>query len=588
VSLRWRLFLLVGGLVAVVLAAQAWLVRDLGANLTSDVRAVAYRVGQQVVSGFSFVTHDEARPGAPGEPQQMTVSFLAVHHDGEPGSADRTATVRAPDAEAIAVDDGTTTPAAGTVVRRVIEEPAPAGSAGEPRRIWIEEQTVVRSTDRPPEGQGATPAAANLPPLPLPEELRRKIQALPGDESGNVLVLHGPTFQKQIPIPQTEVAATIAGFQRRLLLGSLALLGVGLLGAALVAHRVATPLGELARAAREVGQGRLGAQVEDHGRGGESDVGAAILAFNRMSRELAALDRRNRALAEGQHLSELGEVARGLAHTLRNPLNALGLTVEQLAAGPGGAADGVTEGERDLARREAMVESARRQVRRMDRALRSFLALASNGGAPAEPVEIAQLAREVALEALQDGGGAVGIAVEADPGEETRVSGVAPELRAVLQALVVNAVEASREGGRVQVAVRRLPAAQSNPANASSAGASAAARVEITIADRGAGVPPEVRERLFQPHTTTKSHGSGMGLFLAHRIAAGRYGGSLALEPRPDGGTIARLTLGDRESATAAVAGPSPTGQPEASPLETNPLETSPLETSPLETSHGG
>lgn len=63
-SLRWRLFLLVGGLVAVVLAAQAWLVRDLGASLSSDVRTVAYRVGQQVVSGFSFVTHDEAGPGS--------------------------------------------------------------------------------------------------------------------------------------------------------------------------------------------------------------------------------------------------------------------------------------------------------------------------------------------------------------------------------------------------------------------------------------------------------------------------------------------------------------------------------------------
>lgn len=345
---------------------------------------------------------------------------------------------------------------------------------------------------------------------------------------------------------------------------------------------MATPLGELAAAAREVGRGRLGAQVDTRGRGGESDVGAAILAFNRMSRELAALDRRNRSLAEGQHLSELGEVARGLAHTLRNPLNALGLTVEQLAAGPGGASE-ATAGERALARRESMVESARRQVRRMDRALRSFLALASNGSAPAEPVEIAQLAREVALEALQDGGGRVGIAVEAEAGEEARVSGVAPELRAVLQALVVNAVEASGEGAGTG---DRPPASPSRiqPSGPCERG---------SVCDRAGrdhdrrprtGTPPEVRERLFQPHTTTKSHGSGMGLFLAHRIAAGRYGGSLALEPRPDGGTLARLTLGDRESASApAAAGPSQAGQP-----ETGPRETRPLETDPLETSHGG
>ena len=183
-----------------------------------------------------------------------------------------------------------------------------------------------------------------------------------------------------------------------------------------------------------------------------------------------------------------------------------------------------------------VVEGSRRQIRRMDGALRSFLALASAGSAQAEPVDVAQLAREVALEALQDGAGQVGIDVEtvtsAGGPEALCVSAVPAELKAVLQALVVNAVEASPAGGRVTL---RLAPGETGG-------------VRIQVDDQGAGVPDEVRGRLFEPHVTTKPHGSGMGLFLAHRLVTGRYAGDLRLAPRGDStpGTTATLDIGDR------------------------------------------
>ncbi|MEO7795919.1 MAG: HAMP domain-containing sensor histidine kinase, partial [Thermoanaerobaculia bacterium] len=143
--------------------------------------------------------------------------------------------------------------------------------------------------------------------------------------------------------------------------------------------------------------------------------------------------------------------------------------------------------------------------------------------------------------------GRVRIAVVADPvsvasaarvatsGSATlTVSGVPAELKAVLQALVVNAVEASPWEGEVVIRV----------AERDSGG------VRMQIADQGPGLSKEVRARLFEPHVTTKPHGSGMGLFLAHRLVSGRYGGDLKLEPRPqeDGGagTTAILDIGDR------------------------------------------
>ncbi len=105
------------------------------------------------------------------------------------------------------------------------------------------------------------------------------------------------------------------------------------------------------------------------------------------------------------------------------------------------------------------------------------------------------------------------------------------EVKTALQALVVNAVEASPDGGRVDVTL--------------AARAGGGARIEVV--DAGPGLPDEVVARLFQPHVTTKPHGSGMGLFLAHRIAVGRYGGALALAAAASGpGTRATLELGDR------------------------------------------
>jgi signal transduction histidine kinase len=220
-----------------------------------------------------------------------------------------------------------------------------------------------------------------------------------------------------------------------------------------------------------------------------------------------------------EHLSEMGEVARGLAHTLRNPLNALGLSVEELASLAPQGGQG-----------EELANSARRQIQRIDHSIRSFLALASEGGGEAVEIDLEQLLHDVALELVQDNGRRAAVTVRAEEGLP-RIKGVAPELRAVLQALVANAMEASPAGGRVTARLGPEPGRR-------------VARVEID--DEGPGVAPEVRERLFTPHVTTKATGSGMGLYLAHRIATSRYGGSLDLLPRAAGGTTAVLTLGDR------------------------------------------
>tara|TARA_R110002072_G_scaffold109564_3_gene236984 strand:+ start:4012 stop:5940 length:1929 start_codon:yes stop_codon:yes gene_type:complete len=318
----------------------------------------------------------------------------------------------------------------------------------------------------------------------------------------------------RIPFQSQGMVRAIERFLRRLLLGSAGILTMGLLIAGYGAHRVATPLRSLSEAAQSIGDGVLGVQVESKGDG---EVRQTIDAFNVMSVRLAALDREAASLRDREHLTELGEVARGVAHSLRNPLNTLGLLIEELASR--------AEGSEDLS------QAARAQIHRADRAVRTLLSLTGTGGAESTEVDLGDLARDVALELVQDASGTNIVEVDVQM-ERPVLTGVGPELRAVLHVLVVNAVEASPPNTPVHVAIDR-------------AGTDA---VRLTVTDSGSGIPAALHAQLFLPHTTTKEQGAGMGLYLARRISESRYGGCLTLENRPSGGAVATLILSNREA----------------------------------------
>ena len=461
-ALRVKLFALMGGLLALMVGAEWLLVEALTRELRVEVSAVATSVGKDVVK--------------------------VLQHE------------------------------AGKVVT------LPEGGGGE-RRIVVRDEAKVLALPPPPRAEGASGAGAHGS-QEGGETRRFVVTTVQTDGSGatastktwttsggaSFLFLEGPVEKVRIPIPATGVKHAVTRFRTRLVLGSLGIVAFGLLAAAFVAHRVTRPLVELSRAARTVGEGDFGAQVPSR-EGGE--VGEAIAAFNQMSSRLAALEREALALKEREHLGEMGEVARGMAHALRNPLHAVGLSVDELAARLPGDAEAT-----------ALAAAARRQIAGVDGTIRSFLALAAGGGTE-EEVDVRALAEDVALAALQEARGRVRVSVE---GASARLLAVAPELKAALHALVVNAVEASPDGAEVAVRVE--------PREGGGA--------RVAVEDAGAGLPAEVRARLFTPHTTTKPSGSGMGLYLAHRIATTRYGGSLALEPRAPAGTRALLEVGPR------------------------------------------
>lgn len=323
----------------------------------------------------------------------------------------------------------------------------------------------------------------------------------------------------RIPNATARLDAMTRDFQVDMLLGSLAILLVGIAAIALVAHRLSAPLQSLGQAAAAIADGRFGAQAEPSG---EPRLDAAINAFNAMSTRLAQLEAEARAAQERTHLTELGEIARGIAHSLRNPLHALGLSLAELS-NPAASA----------AQRTDLATNCRQQIERIDRTLRSFLSLSAANAEPPAPVDVVDVVQDVVMEAAQTASGRVRIDCDLDA-SRPRIRGVSTELRTALHVLVLNAVEASPPGGAVTVQV---------------AAADDAVRVEVL--DDGPGLPATVRNRLFQPHVTTKAQGAGLGLFLAERIARRRYRGSLELADRQGHGLHAVLTLRDAVAAHA-------------------------------------
>ncbi|MBE5315869.1 MAG: HAMP domain-containing histidine kinase [Xanthomonadales bacterium] len=341
-----------------------------------------------------------------------------------------------------------------------------------------------------------------------PDAVRFEVLRERGEARLQVIGL-GPELR--IELPSSPVERALDEFRRQLLWALGGLLLFGMLGASLIARRLTRPLQALAQGAAALGRGEAGVQVRS---AGPPELRASIDAFNRMSADLARVEAEASVRREQRALAELGEIGRGLAHSLRNPLHALGLSLEALAARSDGG---------DAAQLRA---AGREQLARIDQALRGFLALASGEGAQAEPVWLGEIIDDVLLEARQRCGTRVELLRELAP---VSLRGVRAELRILVHTLVLNAIEAAPAGTTVRVSCR-----------------AEAAGVRIEVEDAGPGVPETVRARLFEPHVSSKPTGAGMGLYLSQRLARQRYGGGIDLQPRQPQGTCAVLHLNDR------------------------------------------
>jgi CheY-like chemotaxis protein len=189
-------------------------------------------------------------------------------------------------------------------------------------------------------------------------------------------------------------------------------------------------------------------------------------------------------------------------------------------------------------RAASMVHEIRDAADRAVALVRRMLAASRNEQLAPEPVNIGEVV--VGLEPLlaRIAGPDVDVQVSIDP-----LAGFAAvdrdELEHVLLNLAVNARQAMPEGGALGIIAMPVSFAE-HEARVLSAGPGA--HVALQVIDTGVGMPPEVRERAFEPNFTTREEGSGLGLASAHRFAA-ESGGSIAIWSEPGAGTAVTIYL---------------------------------------------
>lgn len=214
--------------------------------------------------------------------------------------------------------------------------------------------------------------------------------------------------------------------------------------------------------------------------------------------------------ARNRELVELGEAARVIAHEIKNPLGVMRIQCAVLRRSlAADSAKGVDILEDEIARIDRMAERVREFLR--------------SPGAGPTAIDLGAF--------LRDLGGRYGAAVELGelPTDGEAIAAAEEDgLRSLLDNLIANALEACERSGRPEsprLALRRQKKTWA-----------------VEIADRGPGVPAELRDRLFEPFFTTKERGTGLGLALARKYARA-WGGELTFAPRPGGGAAFTLIL---------------------------------------------
>jgi len=291
--------------------------------------------------------------------------------------------------------------------------------------------------------------------------------------------------------------------------------------AILVVTRVTLrPISRLTEAVRRLSSGDLGERLEVRG---ADEIGTLAAEFNRMVESLGQRDRMLAQQAErllrSERLAVIGKMASFIAHEVRNPLSSIGLNTEVLQeeALERGAPESETK----------LLAAILQEVDRLKDVTEQYLQFARMPSAERIRFRVGELI-DAFLTLQQPELEREGIEVSRDVEEWLQVSVDVGQLRQALVNLVANAVEALRDRPVKRIILGARKAGDG--------------WAEISVADTGAGIPDDVRDRVTEPFFTTRRGGTGLGLAICQEIAE-KHGGELRIESVPGEGTRVTLRL---------------------------------------------
>jgi nitrogen fixation/metabolism regulation signal transduction histidine kinase len=241
----------------------------------------------------------------------------------------------------------------------------------------------------------------------------------------------------------------------------------------------------------------------------KDEFGTLAQEYNRM---VTNLDESRRALAKQEKESAWREMAKQVAHEIKNPLTPMKLTLQKME-------HDLLAGDHQGDRLRKSVDVLLRQVETLNAIASSFSTFAQLPAPTPQRIDFARLVGETA--------GLFANSEEADvrvevPSEALWISADPASIGRAVFNIIINAVQARREGERAEVTVHVHALGD---------------QARLAVGDKGRGISPELRDKVFQPQFTTKASGSGLGLAMA-RQAVVQAGGRIWFEPIEQGGTV--------------------------------------------------
>ncbi|MDB4944767.1 MAG: Signal transduction histidine kinase [Labilithrix sp.] len=322
------------------------------------------------------------------------------------------------------------------------------------------------------------------------------------------------TLGDHVEAGMTKLAGDARARERRAILQLVLLaaltLAVGI-GVSTYTRRLLRPLEHVTERARAVARGDLTpepiAETDD-------EIGQLAGAFERM---VAAVGRAQSRAVANERLAAIGKMAAHVTHEIRNPLSSIGLNIELLEEE---LAEGQVSGEA-----KTLLGSITREVQRLENLSEEYLRVARLPQPRMEADDLATTVRDIAKFAapeIERAGLELSLAIDDNVPPALFDEG---QIRQALLNVLRNAREAMPDGGRIDVSVR-----------------GDGMSVVVGVDDRGAGIPDDVRSRIFDPFFSTKGEGTGLGLAITRQIVEA-HGGTISCDSREGGGTSFRILL---------------------------------------------
>jgi two-component system nitrogen regulation sensor histidine kinase NtrY len=312
----------------------------------------------------------------------------------------------------------------------------------------------------------------------------------------------------------------MVSIERRIRMLAESVVAIGLLISLLLswwgAARVTRPVRRLAGVAREVSEGNWNARVEEKG-GGE--MGQLAHAFNQMTRQLSE---QREHLIQAERVAAWRELARRLAHELKNPLFPLQTTVENLQRAKSKSPEQFEE----VFRESTGILLA--EIENLEKIIGRFSDFAKMPQPELAPVNLNDIIRSAVklFEAQFSAVGRPPITPEFHLAEDLPpIQADAALLRRALENLILNAMDAMPAGGVLMLRTTRDKG-----------------EIHLEVSDTGTGLTPEECDRLFTPYYTTKQHGTGLGLAVVQSVISD-HGGRISVESEMGIGTSFHIYL---------------------------------------------